>query len=375
MLLENNIVYRTKTGGFHQHYGQNNVIRNNVFALSAEGQIQRTRDEPHRSFTFERNIVYYSQGQLLSSNWAGAAEGHYTLDRNVYWRTDGGDVLFPGDATFAEWQARGQDRNSVIADPKFADPARHDYRLQADSPALQLGFQPIDTSDVGLIGPEEWRSLASQVARPPLVFPGPPPPFSLRESFTETPVGAPPATAISSGADPAKNAGIRVVELLDPNRSPNRVLEIADAAGLKQVWQPHFYYQPDYRLGTARLAFSVRLEAGADLVHEWRDAANPYRVGPSVRFRADKPVVANGRELPIVCPSGRWFQVALACKLGRGADGTYQLVLSDGTKPWRSDNEKCQDAEFRSLRWLGFISAANAKTTSYLDDISLQRAD
>ena len=41
------------------------------------------------------------------------------------------------------WQAQGQDRHSIVADPLFVDPEHDDYRLRPESPALKLGFRPI----------------------------------------------------------------------------------------------------------------------------------------------------------------------------------------------------------------------------------------
>lgn len=146
ILIEDNVVYNTKTGGFHQHYGKENILRNNIFALSRMYQLQRTRPEEHKVFTFERNIVYYDQGVLLGSNWS---DNKQVMDYNLYWDASGKPVDFAG-LSFEDWKTqKGQDKHSLVADPKFVDPMKHDFRLQPDSPAFALGFKPIDVSRVG----------------------------------------------------------------------------------------------------------------------------------------------------------------------------------------------------------------------------------
>jgi parallel beta-helix repeat protein len=82
ILIENNVVYATKSGGFHQHYGRENTVRNNIFALGREYLSMRTRAEQHVAFPFEGNIAYYDSGRLLGSDWPG--EG-FRMDRNLYW--------------------------------------------------------------------------------------------------------------------------------------------------------------------------------------------------------------------------------------------------------------------------------------------------
>ena len=47
------------------------------------------------------------------------------------------------------WQAKGLDRHSIVADPKFRNAAEDDYRLQPDSPAFALGFKPIPVDRIG----------------------------------------------------------------------------------------------------------------------------------------------------------------------------------------------------------------------------------
>ncbi len=59
LLIENNVIFRAQDGGFQQHCGRDNVVRNNIFALGQTAEVPRTREEGHPSFTFERNIVYW----------------------------------------------------------------------------------------------------------------------------------------------------------------------------------------------------------------------------------------------------------------------------------------------------------------------------
>jgi hypothetical protein len=147
IVMEDNLVYRTKTGGFHQHYGKENQIRNNIFAFAAEQQLQRSRIESHTSFFFERNIVYWTTGPLLGSNWD---DNHFQMDYNTYWNAAGEPVTFVGGRSLEAWQKdRRQDLHSQVADPRFENPEQGDFRLKSDSPALRLGFVPFDLTTFG----------------------------------------------------------------------------------------------------------------------------------------------------------------------------------------------------------------------------------
>jgi len=149
ILAESNVVYRTTHGGFHQHYGETNVVRNNIFAYGRDQQLQRSREEDHLSFSFSNNIVLFDQGVLLGSTWKNE---RFAMDGNVYWDTRA--TATPESMRFAKasleaWRARGHDQHSILTDPLFVAPQNDDFRLKRDSPALKLGFHPIDVRGVG----------------------------------------------------------------------------------------------------------------------------------------------------------------------------------------------------------------------------------
>jgi hypothetical protein len=168
LLVENNVVYRTKFAPFNIHYAKEVTVRNNIFALGRLEQLSRGRVEPHKSVFFERNIIYWNEGKLFTGNWKdvpyefhvspnrAAKDGPVKLtstfecDWNLYFnpafKLD--QVSFAG-GTWADWQKRGKDVHSRYADPQFIDAEHGDFRLKPGSPAWALGFRPIDLGQVG----------------------------------------------------------------------------------------------------------------------------------------------------------------------------------------------------------------------------------
>ncbi len=158
ILIEHNVCHDADRNAFHQHYGRENVVRNNIFAFGGEAVCTYSRLEPHRGFTFERNILV-TRGiplwnKVQSDERSGLAleRSRIICDLNLVFDADGAEprIESAGDSrSFSAWQQAGLDRHSLVADPGFADLEGRDFTLAADSPAFTLGFEPIDTSRVG----------------------------------------------------------------------------------------------------------------------------------------------------------------------------------------------------------------------------------
>ena len=126
------------------------------------------------NISLNRNVFCYSadEADFVRINTVGnldLAQVISSWDNNIYWNTSGHQISFsgvPGEAvrrimqqsqsielTFDKWKVLGYDTNTIIADPKFAGSLEdNDYSLEDDSPAWQIGFTPICTEKIGLIG-------------------------------------------------------------------------------------------------------------------------------------------------------------------------------------------------------------------------------
>lgn len=148
ILVENNLVYDCSSETFHQHYGRDNIIKNNIFAFGGEGAFIITRHEEHNSLTAENNIFVVDDATMYSfdvdSDW-------FRDNGNLFWDYERGGNVYSGHTTklgdrytIPIVMSKGYYNNAVFADPLFKDAANRDFTLATNSPALETGFVPFE---------------------------------------------------------------------------------------------------------------------------------------------------------------------------------------------------------------------------------------
>ncbi|MEY3870122.1 MAG: hypothetical protein RLZZ338_4013 [Cyanobacteriota bacterium] len=154
-----NMILGTATGAIAFTNGKNNTFENNVFWVNgAKNQINSLQlDDLMKGNIVRRNIVVFDDPN--ANLWKSHARkwNRDTLaevDFNLYWHLGGLDLAntpksITPEGNFTQWQGAGFDRDSLIANPQFVRPEKNDYRLAPNSPAFQLGFQPIPLEKIG----------------------------------------------------------------------------------------------------------------------------------------------------------------------------------------------------------------------------------
>jgi len=169
--VEGNIVARLRGSKYIYPLiikGCDNIVRNNVLADNAAYSAIYVLETPHGGLPveeghpeeptdrlrFSRNVLYRSGGFIYTI---------YPWRESIVAESDY-NVIFPAepplrcvlDWKWAPWEqwtgAFGGrfEQHTLYEDPVFLDPEGRDYSLVADSPALTLGFEPIDLEAVGL---------------------------------------------------------------------------------------------------------------------------------------------------------------------------------------------------------------------------------
>ena len=145
--VEKNLVYDCSSNCFHQHYGENNMVRNNIFAFGDDGQFIITRHEDHNSLYLYNNILVGNKSVMYEN---AVKKDWFVDNNNLYWDYGTvGNLVYSGDNmkvghrnSIVIMTARGYYNNAVFADPVFRDVENRDFTLAENSPALATGFEP-----------------------------------------------------------------------------------------------------------------------------------------------------------------------------------------------------------------------------------------
>lgn len=156
ILVEKNLVYDCSSQTFHQHYGKDNMIRNNIFAFGGDGQFKISKREDHNSLYLYNNIFVGNDTPMyketLSLDW-------FKDDNNLYWDYNTfGKTVHSGSSTnifesenILGMYGRGYYNNGIFADPLFKDAENRDFTFAENSPAFEAGFEKWDYSNAGTI--------------------------------------------------------------------------------------------------------------------------------------------------------------------------------------------------------------------------------
>ena len=150
-------MYDCGSQGFHQHYGEDNLIRNNIFALNRNGQVRNTRTEDHNELFLKNNIILSDNNGVYTN-----IDGLKFVDSdNLYWdltngkrvyATTGEDNKIKNRLFDAAMKNIGYFDNAHYADPLFKDAKNFDFTLADNSPAIkEIGFETWNYAEAGTI--------------------------------------------------------------------------------------------------------------------------------------------------------------------------------------------------------------------------------
>ena len=345
-IVEKNYVHNTSEGSYHQHYGKNNTVRNNIFAYGSSAQVALTRlgEKYPDELVFERNVVVYRPPAKVLRHDKLITRLNGKFDRNIYWNEDGAVEFanLPADV----WQSKyGQDRHSVFGNPELKN-GKFGNDLYK-----KIDFEPFDTSGAGVRG--KMKARLAEIMRTYEISPvekisvQPEWTREFTEDLSQIPLGFKPTlpTVFS------KNNGFDVAVLADES---GRFVRYMDS-----VQKPSYLPNSTYRISlgrgaTARLSFEVRVNKTSTFFVECR--GDTGHAGPMFEVK-NGSLLLDGRSVAL--PQGKWLGVEMTFKTG--ADKSYTLKISDGAKTLFDG----RIAQYRAAAASSFSEVIVAQTSDY----------
>ncbi|MBQ0032185.1 MAG: right-handed parallel beta-helix repeat-containing protein [bacterium] len=387
VFLASNLVERCRSGAVHQHYGRENVFRNNIFALFDEAGVWRSRLENHVTMRIENNVFWWTNAVARTYRVCGGSGflPDLVVDGNVYWcpaaDVEKADKVFNGE-NWEGWREKGADAHGAVADPCFVDALHGDWTLRPDSSPAKTGFRPFDWTEAGVDRFDvAWRREAARRTWEDFADAPKAPRYQRRQTLCfdcENAAVGVLRNAMGSlsplSEDPGRPGGLAIVD--QDAAQGEKALKFVEMPGMPHPWEPMADATCRFEDGQVLMDFSVKAEKGAVVTVETRDydnaAPRPYLVGMELCLK-DEVFLAEGKPVCKV-PNGVWADVRVAFRLD--ADSAKRWVCQVTPRGGESAKvvmDQWRDQKFSHLTWVGFMSFGPEGSTWYLDDIRIRK--
>lgn len=124
--IERNKVYNTSSNCFHQHYGSDNVVRDNIFAYGGDAVIRCSIPENHSCLVMENN-VFITEGKPIFATYneeTGLNPGVMSRKNTVYDTTGNEPCIFLLEGrrvSLSEGQGMGYEQETVFCGAKIPE--------------------------------------------------------------------------------------------------------------------------------------------------------------------------------------------------------------------------------------------------------------
>lgn len=137
--IKNNLVYNCSASGFHQHYGKENNVENNIFAFNRDIELEASRIENHLSFTFKNNIIVHHNKKFFNQIWSVLKKNAFD---NIYYSSESDQQYKSSD--FSQNESTFHFINPFLQKKEFY------YVIKNDEIFKVSNFKKIDFSRVGV---------------------------------------------------------------------------------------------------------------------------------------------------------------------------------------------------------------------------------